>query len=92
MSSVECRKPIREVYLTFELKEEYRLQDCHHYNFYILDIYDFKIFKDKTEEEIGKVSLLGERAIQWKDLDIQIGLEGLLLSIQLRENWLNNLK
>jgi len=91
VSSVSCRKDVREIDLTFELKEEYRLEDCHYYDSYVLDIYNLKIFKDKTGEEIEKVSLLGERAIQWKELDIHIGLEDLLLSIQLRENWLNSL-
>ena len=43
------------------------------------------------DDEIEKVSLLGERAIQWEDLDIQIGLDDLLMSVQLRENWLNSL-
>ena len=89
--SVECRESVREVDLTFELKKEYKLEDCHEYTYYTLDIYNFKIFKNKTDEEIEKVSLLGERAIQWKDLDIEIGLNDLLMSIQLRENWLNNL-
>lgn len=92
VSSVSCRKNVRELDLTFELKEEYRLEDCHYYDSYVLDIYNLKIFKDKTGEEIEKVSLLGDRAIQWEELDIQIGLEDLLMSIQLKEDWLNSLK
>jgi hypothetical protein len=92
VSSVSCRKDVREIDLTFELKEEYRLEDCHCYDSYVLDIYNLKIFKGKTGEEIEKVSLLGERAIQWEELDIQINLDDLLMSIQLRENWLNSLK
>lgn len=57
-----------------------------------------RIFKDTTkclkcltEEEVAKVTLLGDRAIQWEELDIQLGLEKLLMFVQLREEWEDSL-
>jgi len=59
---------------------------------YYLDVASIKCLRGKTEEEIVKVSLLGERDIQWKELDIKLGLEKLLMSVQLLEEWVKSLK
>ena len=59
---------------------------------YYLDVANIKGLKSKTEEEIAKVSLLGERDIQWKELDIKLGLEKLLMSVQLLEEWVKSLE
>lgn len=51
----------------------------------------FKCLIGVSDEDIAKVSLLGDRAIQWEDLDIQICLDKLLDGIQLKEEWLVDL-
>lgn len=45
-----------------------------------------------SDEDISRVSFLGDRAIQWKDLNIQIGLDKLLDGIQLKEEWLESIR
>lgn len=52
----------------------------------------FKCLEGKSIWDIKEVSLLGERAIQWEKLDIQIGLDNLLLSVQFYDEWLESLK
>jgi len=89
---VEYWKSTKSLNLLFELEKEYRVSGQKHFTGFTVEISEFKCLKGKTEEQIEKVSLLGDRAIQWEELDIQIDLEDLLTSIQLRENWLNSLK
>lgn len=48
---------------------------------------DFKCLKGVSDENIAKVSLLGDRAIQWEELGIQIELDKLFDGIQLKEDW-----
>ena len=81
----------KNVKILFELDRRYRREGYRYLCDFVFGISDCKFLKGKTEEEIAKVSLLGDSAIQWEELDIQIGLDDLLMSIQLRENWLNNL-
>jgi len=52
----------------------------------------FKCLQGKSDWEIKNVSVLGERAIQWENLDIQIDLELLLQATQLEHEWLEDLK
>lgn len=89
---VEYWESTKSLLLLFELKEEYRISGQKHRTSFAVEIQEFKCLSELDEKEIEKVSLLGERAIQWEDLDIQIGLDDLLMSVQLRENWSNSLK
>lgn len=89
---VEYWKSTKSLNLLFELEKKFRVPGQKYFTGFVVEISEFKCLKGKTDEEIEKVSLLGDRAIQWEGLDIQIDLEDLLLSVQLRENWLNSLK
>lgn len=89
---VEYWESTKSLLLLFELKKKYRVSGQKHRTSFAVEIQEFKCLSELDEKEIEKVSLLGERAIQWEDLDIQIGLDDLLMSVQLRENWLNSLK
>jgi hypothetical protein len=53
---------------------------------------DFKCLKGLSDENIKKVKPLGNRAIQWEELDIEIGLDKLFDGIQLKEEWVESLK
>jgi hypothetical protein len=48
---------------------------------------EFKCLKGVSDRDIAKVILLGDRAIQWKELDIIIGFDKLFEGIQLQEDW-----
>ena len=95
LMEVEYRRYRECINFIFELKKEcpkYHVPGQKPYTEFSIDVSKFKCLKGKTDDEIEKVSLLGERAIQWEDLDIQIGLDDLLMSVQLRENWIEILK
>jgi len=81
----------KSIELIFYLKDEYRSDTSINIFPYAIPVIDFKCLIDKTEEEITKVTLLGEEAIQWEKLDIHVGLEKLLMSIQLLEEWENSI-
>lgn len=59
---------------------------------YGFERYDFKCLDDILDEDLKGVSLLGSRAIQWKKLNIQIGVQELLEGIQVINNWKKGLK
>lgn len=84
------------------IKVEY---ECFNETFYLYfindkgqeDLYCFeknqvKVLQNFADNELLKVSVLGERAIQFKELDIQIGVEELLYGLQTVNSWLNSLK
>jgi|SRR4028119_2455680 hypothetical protein len=61
------------------------------------DIYCFeksqiKCLENLADNELLKVSALGERAIQFEELDIQIGVEELLYGLQIINSWLHSLR
>jgi hypothetical protein len=62
-------------------------QECKH-----IPIGYFKCLQGKSDWDLKGVNVLGERAIQWENLDIQIDLELLLQAIQLEHEWLEDLK
>jgi len=81
----------KSIELIFYLRDEYRSETSISIFPYAFPVIDFKCLVGKTEEEIAKVTLLGEEAIQWEELNIHIGLEKLLMSIQLLEEWENSI-
>lgn len=52
----------------------------------------FKCLNGFSDEDIAQVELLGDRAIRWEKLDIDLGLDKLLDGIQLKCEWLEDLK
>ena len=48
---------------------------------------EFKCLEGISDKDITKVSLLGDRAIQWEELNISIGFDKLFEGIQLQEDW-----
>lgn len=59
---------------------------------YCFERYDFKCLDGILDEDLKGVSLLGSRAIQWKKLNIQIAVQGLLEGIQTINSWKKGLK
>lgn len=82
----------KNVVILFELDRRYRQEGYRYLCDFVFDVSYYKFLKGKTEEEVAKISLRGDKVVQWEELGIQIDLDDLLMSIQLRENWLNNLK
>lgn len=59
---------------------------------YCLEKNSIKVLKNLTDKELLKVNILGERAIQFEEVDIQIELDGLLNGLQMINSWLDALK
>jgi hypothetical protein len=61
------------------------------------DIYTFeknqiKVLENVEDSELVKIAVLGDRAIQLEELNIQIGVEELLYGLQTINNWLKGIK
>lgn len=88
--------------LRFKVEKVYYSPIDKHFYFYISDSEGvgrhysystslFKCLENLSEKELAEVTLLGNRAIEWERLDIQICLDKLLDGIQMIDDWMKNL-